>query len=58
MCLEITNTIKCLDDTAFMRAYNEALEIDRKYLWPASRADGGFSYTVGRPQNGGSTMNG
>jgi len=42
MRLEITNTIKCLDDTAFMRAYNEALEIDRKNLWPASRADGGF----------------
>jgi hypothetical protein len=42
MRLEITNTIKYLDDTAFMRAYNEALEIDRKNLWPASRADGGF----------------
>ncbi|MBT4980529.1 MAG: hypothetical protein HOI20_26020 [Gemmatimonadetes bacterium] len=30
MRLEITHTIKCLDYTAFMRAYNEVLEIDRK----------------------------
>jgi hypothetical protein len=30
MRFEITHTIKASDYTAFMRAYNEALEVDRK----------------------------